>query len=27
VTGVYNRGGVCLLGGADWIFKCNWGYY
>ena len=22
----YNRDGVCLLRGTDWIFKCNSGY-
>jgi len=25
LTGFYNRGGVCLLHGTDWMFKCNSG--
>ena len=23
---MYNRDGVCLLLGTDWVFKCNLGY-
>jgi len=23
LTGFYNRDGVCLLRGTDWVFKCN----
>ena len=26
LTGLYNRGGVCLLHGTDWIFIYNSGY-
>jgi len=26
LAGFYNRDGVCLLRGTDWVFKCNLGY-
>ena len=26
LTGFYNRDGVCLLRGTDWVFKCNSGW-
>jgi len=26
LAGYYNRDGVCLLRGTDWIFKCNLRY-
>jgi len=26
LTGFYNRDGVCLLRGTDWVFKYNRGY-
>ena len=26
LTGLYNRDGVCLLSGTNWVFKCNLGY-
>jgi len=26
LAGLYNREGVCLLRGPDWVFNCNSGY-
>jgi len=26
LVGFYNRDGLCLLRGTDWVFKCNLGY-